>query len=100
MLVFSANLFRLFSFLPQYLSGPKLPVIRIGNPSLITSPTGKGVILIGGRDIYDYSGKTNLIELSGNSIESLAWTILEQTTHLERSNSTLCYIENEFMNIE
>ncbi len=63
---------------------------------MITSPTGKGVILIGGTT---YCGETNLIELSGNSIESLAWTILEQTTEIERSNSTLCYIENEFMNI-
>ena len=49
---------------------------------MITSPNGKGVILIGGSKIYpakthfDYSDA--LIELKGNCKKSIKWNIMEQ----------------------
>ena len=59
---------------------------------MVTSPTGKGVVLIGGqrlkfdRDtifqrifhIPKYCSSKHLLELSGGSIESLKWNVLEQ----------------------
>ena len=44
-----------------------------------TSPTGKGVILIGGMKKENHQ---NLLELQGDSIDSLKWASLEQkVTH-------------------
>ena len=74
-----------------YIIGPELPgsYKRYGS-TMITSPTGKGVILIGGEFQYkpDKEGRVRmmqkklhsneLIELSGDSIDSLKWTVLDQ----------------------
>ena len=47
-----------------------------------TSPTGKGVILIGGSKKENHNGSQNLLELQGDSIDSLKWASLEQkVTH-------------------
>ena len=56
---------------------------------MIQSPTEKGVVVIGGLKVDDALRKSDqpstnlvesnaLIELSGDSVESLKWTILEQ----------------------
>ena len=42
------------------------------------SPTGKGVILIGGRKKENHNGSQNFLELQGDSIDSLKWVSLEQ----------------------
>ena len=56
------------------ISGPKLPFFLAGS-SMVTSPSGKGVILIGGynADISDYSNE--IIELRGTS---MTWVTLSQ----------------------
>ena len=62
--------------------GPNLPPgygFGIWNASMVTSPTGKGVVLIGGNRLKNvYCSSNNLLELSGGSIESLKWNVLEQ----------------------
>ena len=56
---------------------------------MVTSPTGKGVIFSGGYTI-SFSGilygraSNDVYELSGNSLESLEWTILEQKLQYPR----------------
>ena len=57
---------------------------------MVTSPCGKGVVIIGGaisyptKSISDYSD--SLIKLSGNSVESLAWTILDKKLQFGRKD--------------
>ena len=49
---------------------------------MVTSPTGRGVVIIGGsvgQKIF-----RNIIELSGSSIESLKWTFLDQKLRFGR----------------
>ena len=57
----------------KFFLGPNLPVDSIPFPregsTMVPSPTGRSVIVIGGYV---------LIELSGDSIRSLKWTILDQ----------------------
>ena len=63
--------------------GPKLPEyfpIYVG-VKMTTSPTRKGVIISGGPN----SSSKLLIELSGDSLESLKWTILDQKLKYGRS---------------
>ena len=61
-----------------YISGPNLPW-KLSDPTMITSPTGKGVIIMGGekifRDVAQRKKSKFLLELS-NSME---WNILGQT---------------------
>ena len=60
---------------------------------MVSSPNGKGVVLIGGEtichlndDFKKESSRTNaLIELSGDSIETLEWKILDQKLKYRRS---------------
>ena len=61
----------------SFFIGPKLP-FKLHGSTMVTSPTEKGVILIGGKDSKKYSDSNKLIELSGDTKESLKWTILEQ----------------------
>ena len=57
---------------------------------MVTLPCGKGVVIIGGaksyptKSISDYSD--SLIKLSGNSVESLAWTILDKKLQFGRKD--------------
>ena len=65
--------------------GPKLPEyfpIYVGM-KMTTSPTRKGVIISGGPN--SSSKSKLLIELSGDSLESLKWTILDQKLKYGRS---------------
>ena len=59
------------------LSGPKLPV-QLSEFEMVSSP--KGVVVIGGTSWYQTHGIGNadLMELSGDSISTLKWTILKQ----------------------
>ena len=52
---------------------------------MVTSPNGKGVILIGGYNDSQAKTSKTLIELIGNSIKSLEWIILEQKLKYLRS---------------
>ena len=69
---------------------------------MVPSPTGKGVVVIGGMtNTLGYEGRmreddppynslditTALLELSGESIDSLQWTTLDQELRYERAYS-------------
>ena len=61
--------------------GPNLPFHREWS-TMVSSPTERGVVVIGG-STTSWNGAANdfsdtLIELSGDSIGSLTWTILDQ----------------------
>ena len=62
-----------------YISGPNLP-LALEYLTMVTSPTGKGVIAMGGH-IYHSSGEycKAMFELS----QSMEWTRLEQTLQIE-----------------
>ena len=66
---------------------------------MVSSPTGRGVIIIGGRrpDHVSDTGHA-LIELSGDSIESLKWTFLEQKINYKRFSHTALIIPNQLVN--
>ena len=49
---------------------------------LFTSPTGKGVIFCGG----GHPPSKLLLELTGDSLETLKWTVLDQKLNHARSN--------------
>ena len=53
---------------------------------MVTSPTGKGVIISGSWIHYPVINITSndVYELSGNSLESLEWTLLEQKLQYPR----------------
>ena len=55
---------------------------------MVSSPTDKGVVVIGGQMEGDYSWEqipsNALIELSGDTIDTLKWTILKQKLNYQR----------------
>ena len=66
---------------------------------MVSSPTGRGVIVIGGRRPDHVSDPGHaLIELSGDSIESLKWTFLEQKLKHKRFNHTSIIIPKQLAN--
>ena len=84
-------------------SGPELPFV-VRDASMITSPTGRSVILIGGLRSYsnddgdgdwdwdeDYSN--HMIELAEDSIGDLKWTVID--TKLQHSS----YFNEIFSNV-
>ena len=71
-----------------WISGPEMPM-KLGHSAMITSPDGRGVIVIGGgnEEANDHDGKEYdiIMELRGESIQTLAWTILDQRLEYARS---------------
>ena len=59
-----------------YISGPNLP-LKLWRPSMVTSHTGKGVIVMGGSTAPGEHSKA-MFELS----HSMEWTRLEQTLEM------------------
>ena len=60
--------------------GPKLPFVLVAS-TMISSPTEKGVVIIGGGNVVnkrDEEGYSHILELSGDSKETLVWKILDQ----------------------
>ena len=67
-----------------WILGPDLPQ-RITKFTMVTSPTGS-LIVLGGYAINADGHKTSrlILELSGDSLESLKWTVLDQKLHFKR----------------
>ena len=61
---------------------------------MISSPTEKSVVMIGGYEIGG-SGRCDLLELSGDSIETLEWKILEQKLQNSRYGHLSFSISND-----
>ena len=71
---------------------------------MVSSPTDKGVVIIGGYPMkgYNFSSKC-LFELSGDSIESLKWKKLDQKLQYSRNGHVSFLISdtcNPYLNIE
>ena len=63
---------------------------------MISSPTENGVVMIGGVPVHDNSFvSNNFLELSGNSVETLEWKILEQKLQYLRCGHVSLSISNE-----
>ena len=77
----------------MYCIGPILP-FKLFYSAMVSSPISKGIVLIGGETIChlsddfkkQFSRTNDLIELSGDSIETLEWKILDQKLKYRRSN--------------
>ena len=82
------------------LAGPALPfyseskVLYASGSTLVTSPTTKGVILIGG-DLKSLIPSPFLYELSGDSEDNLTWTKLDQKLDEVRSHHVSFPIPND-----
>ena len=63
------------------ISGPKLP-FKLSGSAMVTSPSGKGVIIIGGYNHTEYKISNALLELKG--ISSKEWVPLKQTLQHRR----------------
>ena len=79
-------------------SGPELPFV-VRNARMITSPTGRSVILIGGQrsnsndDDWDEEYPNHMIELAEDSTGDLKWTFID--TKLQHSR----YHDDTFTNV-
>ena len=63
---------------------------------MITSPTGKGVVLIGGaRAPGCHHAKDHFLELSGDSEETLKWSFMDQKLYSERLGHAAFTIPNQ-----
>ena len=79
--------------------GP-MPPINPFQAKMVTSPTGKGVVLIGGTNRngnhFSTIGHSEiLLELSGHSIENLQWSILDQKLSQPRTHHVAITIPDE-----
>ena len=64
--------------------------------TLVTSPTTKGVILIGGSINHRFEKSCLLYELSGDAEDNLTWSLLEQKLNTDRS---FCIAKKSFEKI-
>ena len=69
---------------------------------MVSSPNGRGIILIGGYSVqYSYRKimtsreSSMLLELSGNSIKDLKWSILDQKLQFPRCSHVAFTIPDE-----
>ena len=61
---------------------------------MISLPTEKGILMIGGY-AKNHEWVSNLLELSGDSVETLEWRILEQKLQHPRSHHVSLSISND-----
>ena len=61
---------------------------------MISSPTEKGVVMIGGKK-KNFQESSDLLELSGDSQETLEWKILKQKLQHPRSHHVSFSISND-----
>jgi len=71
--------------------GPQLP-IKVRDTVMIPTPSKKGVILIGGYNDSHRRTSNLLFELTGNSLDSLSWNIMEVRMKFQRSYHVAFYI--------
>ena len=79
------------------ISGPNLPS-QIEKSTMITSPNGQGVVLIGGYLNWANLFSKSMIELWGNNLENLKWITLKQTLQFARRHHVAFLIPDDFAN--
>ena len=88
-----------------WVEGPKLP-FKLDSASMVTSPCGKGVIVFGGaKEKFErhskplwcsaLTGSECILEMRGNSIETLQWKVLDQKLRFPRWNHIAMKIPDE-----
>ena len=75
------------------ISGPKLP-FKLGGSEMVTSPSGKGVIVIGGFNQNECKHSNALLELKG--ISSKDWVPLKQTLQHARNSHVVIQIPDDW----
>ena len=80
------------------ISGPnfKLPS-QIEKASMVTSPNGRGVVLIGG-SLMGFMFSKSMLELWGNSLETLKWIPLNHTLQFARRHHVAFLVPDDFAN--
>ena len=76
------DLYKCYFELTLYISGPNLPLKLYGH-AMVTSPTGKGIIVMGGRTETGENFK-GMFELS----DSMQWNRLEHTLQFQILSTT------------
>ena len=79
------------------ISGPNLPS-QIEKSTMITSPNGQGVVLIGGYLNWANLFSKSMIELWGNNLENLKWITLKQTLQFARRHHVAFLVPDDFAN--
>ena len=75
------------------ISGPKLPFKLIGSP-MVTSPSGKGVVVIGGYNMSEIKESHAMLELK--DISSKEWIPLKQTLQHARDDHVAITIPDDW----
>ena len=63
---------------------------------MVTSPGGSGVLVIGGFNYNADDYSLAIMELKGNTFQSLKWTTLEPSLQFKRKNHVALPIPDEF----
>ena len=77
----------------SFILGPKLP-FRLKGSTMIPSPTGNGVLVIGGFK-HKLNTATDILELSGDSKKTFGWKLLQQKLQYPRSDLIAFPISND-----
>ena len=85
-----------------WVEGPKLP-FKLKWASMVTSPCGKGVMVFGGAkkkkrgtlNLFGVTGSDCILEMRGDSIETLQWRVLDQNLTYTRYNHIVMKIPDE-----
>ena len=80
-------------FKKLFISGPKLPY-KLSDSAMVTSPSGKGVVVIGGLNNNEFKDSNALLELKG--ISSKEWVPLKQTLQHVRENHVAIPIPDDW----
>ena len=78
-----------------WMRGPKLP-FKLSTASMITSPTGRGVVVIGGWNDRSNRYSTTILELHGRTME---WIPLKQTLSYGRVGHLSFYVPDEITSV-
>jgi len=76
-----------------WILGPPLP-FKLRDQSVVPTPSGKGVILIGGYNDSHRRTSNLLLELAGQCLASLRWNIMELKLKIQRSQHLTFFISD------
>ena len=77
----------------SHISGPKLP-FKLHESAMVPSPSGTGVVVIGGYNWTERKKSNALLELKGSSME---WVPLKQTLQYAREGHVAIPIPDDFL---
>ena len=96
--VVKANTYELLQIPIKYYNfqflGPQLP-FKVRDFAMTPTPSGKGVILIGGYDDTHRRSSNLILELNGETLNSLSWNIMEHKLKFQRSYHTAVLVPDD-----